>query len=218
MKKLGLILSSCVLALSATQTMAEVTANVAMTTDYVWRGMTQTDSDPALQGGFDYSHVSGFYAGTWASNVDFGTTADLEVDVYGGYATELDSGLGIDVGALRYMYPDSPDTANWNEVYANASFMGLSAGIAFSDDVYGSDKDGTYYSLGYDYSLPKDVGLSASVGYYDIDMASSDSVDWKLAVSREYDGVGVELAYFDINHDDNTLDDDGIMFTLSKSL
>ncbi len=218
MKKLGLVLGSCVLALSAAQTAAEVTANVAMTTDYVWRGMTQTDNDPALQGGFDYSQEAGFYTGIWASNVDFGTSADLEVDLYGGYATELTNGVGLDIGAIRYMYPDSPDTANWNEIYANASFMGLSAGIAFSDDVYGSDEDGTYYSLGYNYSLSTDLGLSASLGYYDIDMAQSDSFDWKLALYAEFEGVGLELAYFDIDHDDRSLDDDGVMFTLSKSL
>nr|WP_067298343.1 TorF family putative porin [Marinobacterium profundum] len=218
MKKLSLVLGSCVLALSAAQATADVTANVAMTTDYVWRGMTQTDNDPALQGGFDYSHEAGFYTGIWASNVDFGTSADLEVDLYGGYATEFSNGVGLDVGAIRYMYPDAADTSNWNEIYANASFIGLSAGIAFSDDVYGSDEDGTYYSLGYDYALTMDLGLSASVGYYDIDMAQSDSVDWKLGLSGEFEGVGLELAYFDINHDDSTLDDDGVIFTLSKSL
>lgn len=217
MKKLCLILAASALVLSA-PSHAEVSGNVALTTDYVWRGMTQTDNDPAIQGGFDYSHESGFYLGVWGSNVDFGTTADLEIDFYGGYATELDSGLGFDIGAIRYLYPDSPDTANWNEIYGSVNWVGLTAGIAYSDDVLGTDTDGTYYSLGYDYALPMDVGLSAAVGYYDIDTADADSLDWKLAISREYLGVGVELAYFDIDHDDNSLDDDGLVLTLSKSL
>tara|TARA_R110002167_G_scaffold101150_9_gene263793 strand:+ start:3410 stop:4066 length:657 start_codon:yes stop_codon:yes gene_type:complete len=218
MKKLRLVLSTCALALSATQVNAEVSANVAMTSDYVWRGITQTSGEGAIQGGFDYAHESGAYAGIWGSNVDFGTTADLEFDLYAGYATELDSGIVLDLGLIRYLYPDSPDTPAWNEIYGSVSYIGLTGGIAYTDDIYGGDVDGIYYSLSYDYALPKEVNLSASLGYYDVDSAASDSLDWKLAISREYQGVGFELAYFDIDQDDDSLDDDGFLFTLSKSM
>jgi len=217
MKKLSLVLSSCALALSAAHANAELSANVAMSTDYVWRGFTQTLGDPATSGGFDYAHESGAYAGIWGSNVDFGTTANMEFDAYAGYAADVAEGVGIDVGVIRYMYPDE-GALNWNEVYGSVSYMGATLGLAYSDDVYGGDVDGIYYSAGYEAALPMDVTLSASIGYYDIDASNANSFDWKVAVSREYQGIGVELAYFDVDSDTNSLDDDGLVFTLSKSM
>ena len=79
----------------------EWSGNVAITSDYVWRGISQTDEDPAIQGGFDYANGM-FYAGTWASNVDFGDDSDtnIEVDFYGGLAGALESGVTWDVGVI----------------------------------------------------------------------------------------------------------------------
>ncbi len=74
-----------------------ISGNVALATDYAFRGVSQTDESPALQGGFDATFGdSGFYAGTWASNINFGTGgANLELDVYGGYKTTL-GGVALD--------------------------------------------------------------------------------------------------------------------------
>lgn len=208
MKKLTLVLSSCALALSAAQAQAEVSANVAMSTDYIWRGVTQTAEDPAVSGGFDYSHASGAYVGTWGSNVAGGS----EFDLYGGYSTDITDAVSVDVGFIRYMYP-SNGTVNFSEVYANVSAMGFTAGVA-----HGLDDAGDYYSLSYEYGLPMEATLSASVGYYDFDAADSDTTDIKLAVSREYEGFGFELSYFDLSSDAPNSDDDGIVFTVSKSM
>ena len=75
-------------------------ANVALTSDYVWRGDSQTDSDPAIQGGIDFKHPVGIYAGAWGSNVDFpdanGDTANIEIDFYGGYVHDFGNGFGAD--------------------------------------------------------------------------------------------------------------------------
>jgi uncharacterized protein (TIGR02001 family) len=93
------------------------TGNVGFATDYLYRGISQTSGKPALQGGFDYSHASGLYAGTWASNVSWiqdglnvpgaltTTSAGLEIDVYGGYKGTVMGDLGFDVGVLTYNYP-----------------------------------------------------------------------------------------------------------------
>ncbi|WP_210397289.1 TorF family putative porin [Motiliproteus sediminis] len=217
MKKLSLVLSSCVLALSATSAQAEVSANVAMSTDYIWRGMTQTDGEAAVSGGFDYGHESGAYVGVWGSNIDFGSTSSMEFDLYGGYATEI-SGVGIDVGAIRYMYP-SEGSINWTEYYGSVSYMGASVGVAFTDEYGGNDTiDATYYSASYEAELPMQIGLAVSAGYYDIDTPDSDNVDWKIAVSREYQGVGFELSYYDLDSDNDAADDDGVVFTISKSM
>ena len=108
-RKLTLACSALALAATSAIIVAEeasphsLSANVAMTTDYIWRGISQTDNGPAIQGGIDYAHSSGFYLGTWASNVDFGTGDDsnIEIDVYGGYGNEV-GGLSYDVGIIHY--------------------------------------------------------------------------------------------------------------------
>ena len=104
MKKVSI--SSLIAAgLLATTAQAEITANVALSTDYMYRGISQTDSTPALSGGFDYSHESGFYAGLWASNVDsaFYSGANIEIDTYFGYGGGNEN-WAYDVGFLCYFY------------------------------------------------------------------------------------------------------------------
>jgi uncharacterized protein (TIGR02001 family) len=86
--------------------------NIGLYSQYIFRGLTQTGEEPALQGGVDYSHSSGFYAGVWGSNIswledgDYYDNSSLEVDIYGGFASEIgDTGIGYDVGVLQYLYP-----------------------------------------------------------------------------------------------------------------
>ncbi len=203
-------------------------ASVAMSSDYMWRGYSQTDNEPAISGSFDYGHSSGFYAGTWASNVDFGDDTSMEIDIYAGFASEFgDSGISYDVGVLRYMYPD--EDYDWNEFYVSLGYSYFSAGIAYSSDVYGSDEDGTYYSLGFDYDLPMNLALSAGVGYYDYDDdvfgagVEDNATDYHIGLSTEVVGFGVDLTYTDTDSDGEDLYGDNIadgrlVFTVSKSL
>ncbi len=85
-----------------------LTGNVGLFSDYRFRGFTQTGYKPALQGGFDVAHSSGFYAGNWNSNVEQGlyNGASLEMDFYAGYKRTFGD-FGLDVGALYYYYPNS---------------------------------------------------------------------------------------------------------------
>ena len=100
----------------------EYSANVALTSDYVWRGYTQTDEGFATQGGFDINHETGIYVGTWGSNVKFledntvepSDRADVELDLYLGYGGELDHGVSYDVQVTRYMYPGSGSDLNYS--------------------------------------------------------------------------------------------------------
>ena len=81
-------------------------ANVGLFSDYLFRGISFTDDKPAIQGGFDYAHSSGLYAGTWASNLSIDDETNIEIDIYAGFANEFgESGIGYDVGAVRYIYP-----------------------------------------------------------------------------------------------------------------
>ena len=212
------LIATAMLATTATA-QAEISGNVSLASDYVFRGASQTDNQMALQGGFDYEHESGLYVGTWASNVasDFfngSTDPQLEVDLYGGYSNEFSNGIGYDVGYLRYQYPGF-SKANTNEYYVSGSFMDFSLSANYSDELafWGSDQSGWYLKAGYDTTLPwYEIGFSAHVGYstgdaFDVsasDAASGDSgledsyTDWSIGVSKSFFGVDLGLTYTDL--------------------
>jgi uncharacterized protein (TIGR02001 family) len=143
-----------------------VAYNVGLYSQYIFRGLTQTDRKPALQGGVDLTHSSGFYLGAWGSNIDWlrssygptGTVNDtyytkggnLEVDLYGGFRTELGkSGVGIDVGVLQYWYPGTLRSgwakANTTELYGALSYGWLQAKLSgvVSEAAWGWGKSST---------------------------------------------------------------------------
>jgi uncharacterized protein (TIGR02001 family) len=206
-------------------------ASVALSTDYMWRGYSQTDNDMAISGSFDYAHASGFYAGTWASNVDFEFDADAstEIDVYAGFASEFgESGVGYDVSVLRYLYP-SANGLDWTEFTLGLSYSIFSASVSYSDDVYGSDEDGIYYNLSASYDLPAGFAVSAAVGYYDYDdaISSDGQTDYSIGISKELAGFGFDLSYIGMDSDGKSfnttasgteLADGRFVFTISKSM
>jgi uncharacterized protein (TIGR02001 family) len=166
-----------------------ITGNVGIFSQYIFRGLTQTDTEPALQGGFDYAHSGGFYAGTWGSNVswirDFSQAsfptggytggASLELDIYGGYKGSIGStGLGYDVGLLYYWYPGERASgtvkADTLEAYGALSWKWLSAKLSYaiSDEVFGVDNaDGTYY-LDFTATYPLPNTRLTLIGHYGI--------------------------------------------------
>lgn len=110
---------------------AQMSSNMALTSNYKFRGQDQdasksADFKPALQGGFDYAFSSGFYVGNWNSSVNWLAGNSLEVDVYGGYKRELSPGLAYDVGVVAYAYPGA-SSANTTEVYGGLSYGPVSA-------------------------------------------------------------------------------------------
>jgi uncharacterized protein (TIGR02001 family) len=191
-------------------------ANVALSTEYVWRGMTQTDSEPALSGGFDVSHSSGMYFGTWASNVDYGDEASLEIDYYVGFAGDFgDSGFSYDVGGLYYEFPDEDYDAF--EVYGFVSYSFLSAGISYSIDAFDADdqEDNVYYQLDASHDVGA-ISLAAGIGYWDLDdSAAEDLTNWYVGASTEFAGFGLDLTYHDTDAAGN---DESVVFSISKSM
>ena len=200
-------------------------ASVAFGSDYMWRGYSQSQNNAAISGSFDYAHASGFYAGTWASNVDFNSSASAEVDIYAGFGGEFgETGVGYDISVLRYMYPTEA-ALNWNEYNLSLSYSYFTAGVAYSGDVYNTEETGVYYSLGFDYDLPMDVALSAGVGYYDYNKAVTtySPVDYHIGVSKEMAGFGFDLTYTDTDKDGEnyygkSVTDGRVVFTISKSM
>ncbi len=119
-------LSSGAMAQTAPAPDFTVTGNFGVTSDYRFRGISQNNLDPAFQGGFDVAHKSGVYLGTWGSNVSqwaASTTGSLEMDLYGGYKTEV-AGVGVDVGAIAYKYPGTTKSyrSNTEEAYVGLSY------------------------------------------------------------------------------------------------
>lgn len=235
MRKTALAIGA--LSMVSTAAMAEFSGNVAMTSNYIFRGISQNDNAMAIQGGFDYAHDSGFYAGVWASNVDdsFFAGSSIEVDTYLGWSGDLGP-VGVDVGYLRYNYPDSdkndPDIGyepNTDEFHVGISkdFGVASAGftVNYSPDFFDLG-DGMYYDLGVDVPVSS-FTISAHYGWTEIDeksgVSSADYEDYKLGVSTEYAGFGFELSYTGTS-DDGLCDGtpavcgDQVAFTVSKSL
>ena len=180
-----------------------ISGSITMATDYVYRGITQTDEEPTIQGSFDYGHESGFYAGVWASNIDF--AGSIEMDWYAGFANEV-GGLGYDFMILYYSYPGADDDAaelNFLELHVGLSYgfdVGLSptigVGYDYSPDFYGEDDTGYHYSGSLDLTLPMDIGFGATYAYQDIegDKTTPGGLDyayWKIGLSKEI--VGFEL-------------------------
>ena len=204
------------------------TANVGLVSDYAYRGSSQTDERPALQGGFDYAHDSGLYAGVWGSNVSWLSDSNpnvhnsLELDIYGGYKGTIGA-IGYDVGLLQYYYPgsypkgfNSPDTL---EGYIGLSweFLSFKYSYAFTD-LFGYEKsDGSQY---YDLGAAVDVGggftLAAHVGYSDI-KGQDDYTDWKLGVTKEFGGFNFGLHYVDTDVDNADLADERVILSIAKS-
>ncbi len=194
---------------------AEFSAEVTLTSDYVWRGVTQTGEKPAFQAGLEYEHETGLYAGLWGSNVDFDedepNAAQFEVDYYAGWRGETEEGIGWDLSVLRYTYPDTTLELDYNEFVVALSYGIFTVEFAYSNDVFATGKDGFYYNLGASHEFPELFTLSASVGYSDFDRAvvgdgvPDHYVDWRIGVSREIWGVNFDLSYYDTNGDGNDL-------------
>ncbi len=189
----------------------ELSGNVALVSDYRFRGVSFSDGDIALQGGLDLGHSSGFYVGTWASSISGGTAfGELELNVYGGYSADVTDGVTVDVGLLYYIYPTGDvvgaDT-DYFEPYASVSTtLGpvsatLGAAYAWEQDSLGGD-DNIYVYTDFETAIPETpFTLSAHLGYTDGIFATQGdgtSFDWGLGASYAVtDSLSLGLNYVD---------------------
>ena len=197
---------------------AGTTGSVTLTSDYVFRGLSQTNQKPALQGGVEYASDSGFYIGGWGSNVswlsDLSSTAapissSLEIDAYGGYRGRFSDAVSYDVGALYYWYPgDYPagfNSADTLEVYAGITVtasekvtLGAKYSVAATDLFGYVDSEGSgYFELGANFAVADTWAISAHAGRQWIEGNHAfEYTDWKLGVTKAFEsGFSVGLAY-----------------------
>lgn len=204
------------------------TANVSLTSEYIYRGIAQSARKPAIQGGFDYSHSSGLYAGVWGSSISWLTdgvggdgvkagSAPVEIDVYGGYKNTFAGGdWNYDVGVLTYNYPHSgslsvgSNSPNTTEVYGAIGWKWLSAkySLTTSDHIFGWGKNGGngntsgsgYFEVNANYDLGTGWGLVGHVGHQSIkDYSRASYSDYKLGVTKDVGFGVVALSYYDTN-------------------
>lgn len=173
--------------------------NIGAVSEYRYRGISQTRLKPALQGGIDYADPSGFYIGTWASTIkwtkDAGGGGQVEVDVYGGYKTEIAKGLTVDVGLLQYAYPSNKlnPSANTLEVYGAVSFGPVTAKYSRSTtNLFGvpDSKGSGYFDVSASFDLGDGLTLAPHVGHQTIRHSSAGSyTDYSLTLSKDFSGL-----------------------------
>lgn len=210
----------------------EIEANVALSTDYIFRGISQTDNDPAISGGFDYSLDNGFYAGIWASNVEFadsnGDGVTTEIDLYGGWAGEISEGVELDLGYVYFVYPGASGEFNYSEFVAGISFGDLGFGLVYSPDYFGSDEDAFIFNVDYSVGLGENLSLDLHSGYStvsgddDFFAAGVDSyVDYSIGLSTSAAGVDLSLSYVDTDISSSVAEgigaEDRVVFSVGKS-
>jgi uncharacterized protein (TIGR02001 family) len=210
MKKSNL-LNSLVLAALAVPGLAMAedspfSSNVSLVSNYLYRGVTQTGDRGAIQGGFDYAHPSGFYAGAWGSNISWlgGTGSSLELDTYAGYSAGFATDFTYNVGVLRYNYsgeyiiPGTLESANTNEIYGSIGWKMLTAKYSRSTgNLFGvPDSSGSgYLELNASYTLEGPaVDLSAHYGKQTINTnPSSNYSDYNVKASKDFGGYALGL-------------------------
>lgn len=210
---------------------------LAATSDYVFRGVSQTDEKPAGQVGVTYTAPFGLYAGLWASNVDFGDGGpDIELDGFVGYNTDLSDKWNLDLSAVRYSYHKGSDDfdGDYNEYIAKVSYaatekVGLTGLVAYANDYANGDIKEFYSNIGTSIDVGAGVSLNLGVGYttleYPDDLGRDDWFDGTIGVSRDFGPINANLGYYDnfgsdadALKDGSDIYDDRVVLTLTLGL
>lgn len=210
-----------------------LSSTVGVVSEYVFRGLAQTDEHPALQASMDYSHDNGFYAGLWGSNVDFddGDEANLETDLYAGMSGEL-NGLAWDVGGIYYLYPGADSSLDYDffELAVSGGYdfkvVNTTLALNYSPNFYLDSGDAYYVAANAEAPLPHDFKLQAHFGRQYIDdegsFGSPDYNDWSAGIGYSVAGFDLSVNYIDTNLDDGAecisgWCDERVVFSLSRT-
>jgi uncharacterized protein (TIGR02001 family) len=192
---------------------AEVSGNISLTSDYVFRGVSLTDNDPAIQGGFDWSNDS-FYAGVWASSLLEGS----EFDLYAGYTPSIGP-VTFDLGVIGYFYPganDDDEELDYYELLLGAEWalndqFSLGGKVYYTDENYGETGEATYYEINGTYAFSEALEFTAAYGNQSIgDADGEDGVDvtdesdyntWNLGATYAFHGFSLDFRYHDTDID-----------------
>jgi uncharacterized protein (TIGR02001 family) len=219
-------------------------ATFTLATDYVFRGVSQTDSKPAVQGSLDYAHPIGVYLGVWGSNVNSDISkGGVELDYYLGYRTELFTNFNIDLSAIYYSYPGggSDPEPDYFEGHLGLDYKlaklpltpKIGAGYWYSPDFFGEDGKAHYVNGVLELSLPYEFVLAGEFGYQYVKGDETtghgqgenggngyDYNNWRIGISRELLKFVLDLSYHDTNEANflgKDIADERVVFTISRS-
>lgn len=188
-------------------------ANVNVTSDYLFRGITQTYGEAAIQGGIDWDSGAGFYVGTWASNVGgtfidntatpaVSNDAENEVDIYAGYAGEA-GGLSYDISYWLFRYTQEDFFPDYEELALGLGYGPVSFTFVQAFDVGFTPEDSPYYAIAYDGSISESVGFNITIGHWDLDNGA-DYTHYDATITKSFNDVW-EMGF---GVSDNNTDDD----------
>ena len=205
---------------------AEVSGNVTIASDYSFRGWSQTTRDPAIQGGFDIASDSGFYVGTWMSNVKFGDDANTELDLYAGYSGEFgDSGVSYDISVIQFEYISEGDALDYMEAAVSIGVGDFTFGMNYSPEYLGDGGETFYYPYAdYSFALGENASLDLHVGFNNADGIAGDDdsyIDYGATLTVPVAGIDVGFAIVGTDLDEDVCDADceaRLVVSLSKSL
>jgi uncharacterized protein (TIGR02001 family) len=199
----GLALATATPAVSA-----PLSANAAVTTNYIFRGISQSGAQSAVSAGLDYdlgSVLPGLAVGTWASSIDFGDNTPMELDLYGSYTGTIVDKFTYNVGFITYNYPNSPHAVNynWYEGYVGLAYdfgaFQVSGKIFYSPDYVNLSTSEQYYTAGVTIPIVSWLAFSANVGRTEVDHAVSPIIkaytDWNLSLAATFDAYTLTVGY-----------------------
>jgi len=203
MKKSIVLATAVASVLASGVAAAELSANAGIFSNYIWRGVSQTGDEAAGQGGIDWGHDSGLYAGTWVSTL--GETNGYELDLYAGFAGGAGS-LGYDLGVITYQYPVSPEI-NFTEAYISGTMSIVTIGVNYTVDAASGNANAAF-----------DSGDMYIYGALDFAAGKSDVSVYAGSYMFDADGTGAGKAG-DINYSNlgASIGKDGFTFAVDKN-
>ena len=188
-------------------TAQEFTIYGALTSDYVFRGISASDEHAAAQLGLDVSSEIGFFGGVWASTIDIKSATrnrSLEVDYYLGYVHYFENDWSTSLSINRYTYPEADGNVSYdyNELAAVIGYNErLWFEINYTDSLFGHGMPAYNYEVLASWTLPALMTLSAGVGYFDVsELAGNGYSYWQLGISRPLGWASIDLRYHDTNN------------------
>lgn len=200
-------------------------ANVTLTSDYSSRGWSQTTRDPAIQGGFDLEFKEGFSLGTWASNVNLGSSSTMEWSLYAGYSYSFSDDATCKVTVFRMEFPSEGGAFDFVEYDGNITFKSFTAGLTLSPSYSGDNGPFFHYPyVQYSKVVEEDLTLDLHVGLNKVDsddyfgVGHDSYLDFSASVTKPFHGIEVSAALVGTNLDDSPDTQARIVVSLSKSL
>jgi uncharacterized protein (TIGR02001 family) len=202
MRQVKWLAAGTVLAVAGVANAGEFSSTITATTDYDFRGFSQSAKDPALQASLDYGFDNGFAIGAWASNIDFEPAdGDVEVNLYAGYGADISDTLAWNVGAVYYLYPSSDDLGEYWEAYVGLDVGPVSLKQWYSDDLYEIGESGFYTEANASFPIGESAfSILAHLGYawgdaWDDDVLGGDLFDYSIGVGYDFSNFSLALKY-----------------------